>query len=681
MFLGNCTTTVKAFFLFITFDLMQSYENRDLQSFLPTNLSINPRLSYYRNDGNDSIFLEIPLIQGGYWGHCKVVAKDFDLDGDKDIILGDGWNVDRRILFYENLGNVQLAEPVMMSQVPLSSYGTTFDFITHDIDHDGDLDVFFSSFRLNGNIGWFKNLEKIPFGAFGKLYFDENQNGLEDTWELGLPYRKVQTNNHAAYSYKSGEYIMALGAGDYTLEPCIINNWFLTSSPHNYTFSLSEDNPVETELDFGFYPFSFVTDLSCDITSYEPRCYDDVTIWATVENIGSTMPKVMVELILDDQINYSSSDILPDSIVDQIAYWNLDSLLYFNWETIKTTVRMPDHNSQGDTLVSLINCYVIDSLGVSSLMCSDTLSQILLCSYDPNDKKVTPKGEGIDGLIKKDQELTYTVRFQNTGNTYAANIKIIDTISAKLDISTFKLIIASYDVGVSVKSNNEIIFHFDNINLPDSNLNELESHGFIKYAVAPIAGLIPYQQIHNRAYIFFDNNPPIATNITINTINCPYIPQPVIYYEWPYLYSGVSCDCIYHWYLNDTLLINSNSDKFHPSINGQYSVQITDTNNCSVTSEKFIFSSSSCEEFEEIQTLVFPNPFNISVTFFFNRNLNGDYNLFIYDNLGKIALEVDNIVGHKLQVEKKSLGSGLFLAYLVEDCSKKKIFLGKLIVQ
>jgi hypothetical protein len=43
MFLGNCTTTVKAFFLFITFDLMQSYENRDLQSFLPTNLSINPQ--------------------------------------------------------------------------------------------------------------------------------------------------------------------------------------------------------------------------------------------------------------------------------------------------------------------------------------------------------------------------------------------------------------------------------------------------------------------------------------------------------------------------------------------------------------------------------------------------------------------------------------------------------------
>jgi len=44
--LGNCTTTVKTFFLFITFDLMQSYENRDLQSFLPTNLSINPNFLY-----------------------------------------------------------------------------------------------------------------------------------------------------------------------------------------------------------------------------------------------------------------------------------------------------------------------------------------------------------------------------------------------------------------------------------------------------------------------------------------------------------------------------------------------------------------------------------------------------------------------------------------------------------
>jgi len=65
---------------------------------------------------------------------------------------------------------------------------------------------------------------------------------------------------------------------------------------------------------------------------------------------------------------------------------------------------------------------------------------------------------------------------------------------------------------------NSITFEFNNINLPDSTVNEPESHGYIRYKIKPIPSIDVGDIMPNKAHIYFDFNPPIETNTVTTTI-------------------------------------------------------------------------------------------------------------------------------------------------------------------
>lgn len=144
-------------------------------------------------------------------------------------------------------------------------------------------------------------------------------------------------------------------------------------------------------------------------------------------------------------------------------------------------------------------------------------------AYDPNDKQVAPIGKGTGGYIQPNQEMTYMVRFQNTGTAPATNVFIIDSIASDvLDMSSFEIVSASHELtGVHVSDNSVVKFKFDNINLPDSNANEPESHGYVMYSIKQMPNLSPGTRIENTAGIYFDWNEPVITNTTLNTIAFP----------------------------------------------------------------------------------------------------------------------------------------------------------------
>ena len=140
-------------------------------------------------------------------------------------------------------------------------------------------------------------------------------------------------------------------------------------------------------------------------------------------------------------------------------------------------------------------------------------------SYDPNDKSVSPAGEGLDGFIRPNTELTYTIRFQNTGNAEAINIYILDSLSEHLDATSAKIYATSHDVSYSLLAGNIMRFNYDNINLLDSNTSEPASHGYVTYKVKQKDNIAQLAQIKNTAGIYFDFNPPIVTNTTLNTVD------------------------------------------------------------------------------------------------------------------------------------------------------------------
>jgi uncharacterized repeat protein (TIGR01451 family) len=138
-------------------------------------------------------------------------------------------------------------------------------------------------------------------------------------------------------------------------------------------------------------------------------------------------------------------------------------------------------------------------------------------SYDPNSKEVFPKGNIAPGST---DWLTYTVHFQNTGNAAAQNIHVVDSLDVNLNTSTFELVNFSHANSMSLEGG-VLNFYFKNVLLPDSGSNNEASQGFLQYRIRPKNNLAMGVVIKNRAWIYFDFNPPLATNLTLNNIAQP----------------------------------------------------------------------------------------------------------------------------------------------------------------
>lgn len=150
-------------------------------------------------------------------------------------------------------------------------------------------------------------------------------------------------------------------------------------------------------------------------------------------------------------------------------------------------------------------------------------------SYDPNDKTGFPAGFGNQHFILPETELTYHIRFQNTGTDTAFTVVIRDTLSEYLDVSSLQFMASSHACTWSVHGSDVpvIDFVFNSILLPDSNTNEPASHGFVTFRIRqkeenPLGTLI-----ENTAGIYFDFNEPIITNTTSHEVNNLFIPPLV----------------------------------------------------------------------------------------------------------------------------------------------------------
>ena len=175
-----------------------------------------------------------------------------------------------------------------------------------------------------------------------------------------------------------------------------------------------------------------------------------------------------------------------------------------------------------------INQYVDSSARIDDLICftvsinptgkmPDTLTECFVVqnSNDPNLKQVYPTGNIDTGAA---QWLTYTIYFQNTGNDTAYTVVVKDTLSSNVDASTFQYL-ASSNKAVIQLFGSACVFTFPKINLPDSAENPTGSVGWIQYKVKTLPNLPINTQVKNTAYIYFDANPAVVTNTTVNTVD------------------------------------------------------------------------------------------------------------------------------------------------------------------
>ncbi|WP_027418561.1 FG-GAP-like repeat-containing protein [Crocinitomix catalasitica] len=469
-------------------------------------------ISWYENN-DDGSFLEPKEIYAEGNNFRNVYACDIDLDGDKDVLY---YKSSSTLGVCLNLGNESFAPGFKIKSNRASS------IVFSDLDNDTDFDIIYSDFSSD-QINLIENYYRDPFQVRGDCYVDANNNGFRDSLEVGVNFGEVFSTPETFFSFahSDGKYFVNFDSeivDSYIIEPTVPDLWSLSSDSAVYNVYVDEDFIYRDSLDFGFYPEIILDTLSNDITGGFPRCNTVINYWLTIKNEGTTVPSGIAHLILDDDISFVDSELAPDSIVGQNIYWSYDSLNYFDDFQIVTSVEMPSFLAMGDTLMSVFIASA-DSLGRPVFETFDTLNQVLVCAYDPNDKMAEPAGIDSLGYIPTFvDQIDYTIRFQNTGNDTAVQVRIEDQLDSNLNWLSIEPISSSHNMSIRIDPGGKVEFFFKDIMLPDSNVNELKSHGFVKYRIYLAEELERGTEINNTAEIYFDFNPPIITNTKIHTL-------------------------------------------------------------------------------------------------------------------------------------------------------------------
>jgi hypothetical protein len=357
----------------------------------------------------------------------------------------------------------------------------------------------------------------------GRVYVDENLNCIDDV-EPAIPSPVIQISplNQSVVIDSTGHYRRLIPAGNYDVF-VQTPSWYspyCPSTPQNVNVA-NGNVPVIT--DFSLEADPNIQDLEITATPLIARVGQPTAIHVTVRNIGTVPLDALVDIAHNGIIGYDSSNFVVTSTGVNQLQWNAGSLdVYESKTAILYFTTPPNITLLGQHFLTSFNGSLANGTDPDLTNNADNTDQQIIAAYDPNKKTVSPVGDTINGtsgyIPPSTNEFEYTIYFQNTGIDTAFNIVILDTIQSILDISTFTLLSSSHNVQPSIIGNNLIQFAFDNILLPDSSTNLLGSQGFVKFRIRPATNLVINDVIENQAEIYFDINPPIYTNTTINTV-------------------------------------------------------------------------------------------------------------------------------------------------------------------
>lgn len=411
--------------------------------------------------------------------------------------------------------NVYYCIPDYNLWVPINSGLPVYSYVKKIII--GDTLVFCASQNLSKI--WSRSIPELSIQQLsGTIYEDSNNNQVFDTDEHGLPHVDLELDdaNYTVLKGTQGDYIIFSDPGEYSLRiqsPLP----YATVYPAAYDVDITASN-----LDFGIHFNYNVEDLRVVITPITAaRPGFDVKHRVTFKNIGSNTVSGNVILNYSDTLSFLSATDGFLELSNNNLEWQFGDLQPFEERSFDVLYNLPASINIGEQLLSTVNIEpeLNDSTPNNNF---DILSQVVTGSFDPNYKTVNQRDTITPDFFLVNDELQFTVHFQNVGNDTAFNIVIIDTLSPELDPSSFIVLAASHEYTYEIIGENVVKFKFRNILLPPSVTNEIGSNGFFKYSIK-IENHSIGTEIANTAYIYFDFNEAIVTNTTLNSIIDPFL--------------------------------------------------------------------------------------------------------------------------------------------------------------
>lgn len=373
----------------------------------------------------------------------------------------------------------------------------------------------------------------------GTIFKDDNLNGMKDASEdFSTQQIAVKIQKQGGYQRstitQNGHFSIDVDTGSYSTI-AQINKPYFNIVPATRLSSFSSYFNTDS-ISFALQPIPNKKDLSISLIPLTPaRPGFAVSYRILYKNEGTVaIPSGEVVLKKDSRLSLVSALPVATTAISDTFRWN-----YNNFEPgdtasifVNFTVAPPPTVNNNDTLSFTA---FIDPVAGDETPANDTaiLKQRVIGSFDPNDKTESNAGIIQPSFISQGSSLQYVIRFQNTGSDTAFNVVVRDTLSNRVDLTTLDMVTASHPYTLSIENGNHLAWTFRNILLPDSNVNEPASHGYIVYRIRPRADVMAGETIHNTASIYFDYNLPVLTNdaSTLVRANLVTLPQGLLNFQ------------------------------------------------------------------------------------------------------------------------------------------------------
>lgn len=452
--------------------------------------------------GNNQVFVEAN-IQDGFTDAANELNEGFE--GLFPFML-DTTTINGIVYTLNNLPWNWVDEEPMIPP----TYPPDYQFVNCSLDEN------MSKSKIDTLIGYFapRAFAALCFGCQefnANVYLDENDNGVFDGNDAPLQniIAEFQPNNSHTNTNADGNLSKLFQEGDYTMTVTPPMYYQVTSTPYPVEFSVGLGGVFPNNPSISVIPTPGINDLMVSLLPLEaPMPGFDVEMKIVYKNQGTTIQDGTLTMNFADIFTFLESSVMGDVNGTAIT-WEIPDLapLEMGEITVKFEVAT---NTLNDVAISDVSFESgeIDETPTDNF---DQIQQVVIGSYDPNDKAVNPAQLDIDDA--QGRYLTYLIRFQNTGTAPAVNIRVEDTLSQYLDINTLEILDVSHDYRMEITGNKNIAWHFDDIFLPDSTANEPESHGHIAFRVKTNLPADLPSSIDNQAFIYFDFNEAILTNI------------------------------------------------------------------------------------------------------------------------------------------------------------------------
>jgi uncharacterized repeat protein (TIGR01451 family) len=364
----------------------------------------------------------------------------------------------------------------------------------------------------------------------GYVFSDSNNNGVMDAGENGIFNQPVQIGNTTAITDYSGKYSLFVPTGSYTVSYTPSGNYagFALTTPSSYSVNATTVGTTYNAGNFGLNIPPGTTDISANIIPHT-TITPGFSAWYDLQicNNGLNATGATVTMIYDPGLTFIYASPFPAShnATTHTLTWNSSVLSPSNCAYIYVSFIASASYQVGDNTLEYCSAYPTSGTDINLVNNVDTIHQIVTSSWDPNNKLSVKTNNNntnqqVISSLNSDQQIKYTVNFQNLGTSPAVNVVVKDVLSSDVDANSYQFLGASAPAIVT-RQGNQVMYRFSNIMLPDATTNEPASHGFVAYSVNAVNGLSAGTQISDFADIYFDFNSPVTTNNAVVTMVAP----------------------------------------------------------------------------------------------------------------------------------------------------------------